>query len=130
MSHSLEPDLGRDGLTFVYDYPASQAVLAQLLPGPPAVARRFELYWQGMELANGFDELLDAGEQHRRFARDRAERKTRGQRPLPTDRHLLAALETGLPACAGVALGLDRLLMCALDAEHIDAVLAFPAQRA
>ena len=130
LSHCLEPALGRDGLTFVHDYPPSQAALAQVLPGPPSVARRFELYWQGMELANGFDELLDAGEQHRRFARDRAERKTRGQRPLPTDRHLLAALETGLPACAGVALGLDRLLMCALDAEHIDAVLAFPAQRA
>ncbi|NBC13706.1 MAG: EF-P lysine aminoacylase GenX [Gammaproteobacteria bacterium] len=130
LSHTLEPDLGRDGLTFVHDYPPSQAALARIQPGDPPAASRFELYWQGMELANGFDELLDAQEQRRRFAEADAERAAGKQPPLPTDEHLLAALDTGLPACAGVALGLDRLLLCALDAEHIDAVLAFPSQRA
>ncbi|MGD9298233.1 MAG: EF-P lysine aminoacylase EpmA [Thiohalocapsa sp.] len=130
LSHCLEPDLGRAGLTFVYDYPPSQAALARVEAGDPPTARRFEVYWQGMELANGFDELRDPQEQRRRFDQDGAARAAHGRPALPMDRHLLAAMETGLPACAGVALGLDRLLMCALDAEHIDAVLAFPAQRA
>jgi lysyl-tRNA synthetase class 2 len=130
LSHSLEPALGRDGLTFVCDYPPSQAALARVLPGPPPVARRFELYLAGMELANGFDELLDVGEQRRRFSDDQARRAAQGRDPLAMDGRLLAALNAGLPSCAGVALGLDRLLMCALGAEHIDAVLAFPAERA
>jgi lysyl-tRNA synthetase class 2 len=130
LSHCLEPELGRDRLSFVHDYPPSQAALARILPGDPPVARRFELYWQGMELANGFDELADGAEQRRRFARDLHTRAARGQEPLPTDEHLLAALTHGLPAASGVALGLDRLLMCVLAAAHIDAVLAFPAERA
>jgi lysyl-tRNA synthetase class 2 len=128
LSHSLEPNLGRGGLTFLYDYPPSQAALARILPGARPVARRFELYWRGMELANGFDELADPGEQRRRFQQDLAARTARGQEPLPADERLLAALDHGLPACAGVALGLDRLLMCLLDAPHIDHVLAFPVE--
>jgi lysyl-tRNA synthetase class 2 len=127
LSHCLEPELGQARLTFVHDYPPGQAALARV-EGEPAVARRFELYVQGMELANGFDELLDAGEQQGRFARDLERRAARGQQPLPADQRLLAALDAGLPSCAGVALGLDRLLMCALGAEHIDDILAFPAE--
>lgn len=130
LSHCLEPDLGRDGLTFVHDYPPSQAALARILPGERPVARRFELYWQGMELANGFDELADGAEQRRRFEHDRALRAERGQAALPEDGPLLAALHAGLPPCCGVALGLDRLLMCILAASHIDDVLAFPVERA
>lgn len=126
----LEPELGCAGLTFVYDYPPSQAALARVMPGERPVARRFELYWRGLELANGFDELADAAEQRRRFRQDLAVRAARGQDAMPADEHLLAALAYGLPACAGVALGLDRLLMCVLGADHIDAVLAFPVERA
>lgn len=130
LSHCLEPDLGRDGLTFVHDYPPSQAALARIAPGDPPAARRFELYWQGMELANGFEELADVAEQRRRFARDLHTRATRGQPGLPADEQLLAALDAGLPSTSGVALGLDRLLMCALGVDPIDGVLAFPAERA
>ena len=130
LTHCLEADLGRDRLTFVYDYPPSQAALARIAPGDPPVARRFELYWQCMELANGFDELTDAQEQRRRFRQDLAQRAERSQEPLPADGRLLAALDHGLPGCAGVALGLDRLLLCLLHADHIDQVVAFPVERA
>ncbi len=126
LTHCLEADLGRDRLTFVHDYPPSQAALARIEPGDPPVARRFELYWQGMELANGFDELSDGTEQRRRFEHDLAMRAERGQDEPPTDERLLAALDVGLPLCCGVALGVDRLLMCVLAASHIDDVLAFP----
>jgi lysyl-tRNA synthetase class 2 len=129
LSHCLEQDLGRDRLTFVHDYPPSQAALARIEPGDPPVARRFELYWQGMELANAFDELADAGEQRRRFSHDLQRRAEHGRLQPPPDERLLAALGSGLPACAGVALGLDRLLMCALRAGHIDQVLAFAVER-
>jgi lysyl-tRNA synthetase class 2 len=125
----LEADLGCGRLCFVHDYPASQAALARVA-GEPPVARRFELYLEGLELANGFDELGDTGEQRRRFRQDNETRAGRGQPRLPLDEHLLAALDTGLPAASGVALGLDRLQMCALGADHIDAVLAFPIERA
>ncbi|WP_295881987.1 EF-P lysine aminoacylase EpmA [uncultured Thiohalocapsa sp.] len=128
LTHCLEPDLGRDGLTFVHDYPPSQAALARIEPGNPPAARRFELYWQGMELANGFDELLDADEQRRRFQRDLDERRELGRVSTPMDERLLAALEAGVPATSGVALGLDRLLMGMLGADHLDAVLALPVE--
>jgi elongation factor P--(R)-beta-lysine ligase len=124
------PALGTDQLTFVHRYPASQAALARLDPSDPRLALRFELYCRGMELANGYHELSDAGEQRRRFA---ADQQTRSQRGLPVnslDPHLLAALEAGLPDCAGVALGFDRVLMLALGAARIDDVLAFPVERA
>ncbi|MBN2887428.1 MAG: EF-P lysine aminoacylase GenX [Chromatiaceae bacterium] len=130
LSHCLEPQLGRGRLTFIHEYPPSQAALARVRPGDPPVAERFELYLEGVELANGFCELIDAEEQRARFLADLAIRESRGQHCPPLDERLLAALEAGLPECAGVALGLDRLLMQATGARHIDEVLAFPVERA
>ncbi len=126
----IEPRLGRERPTVVYDFPASQAALARIEPGPPAVAERFEVYVAGVELANGFHELTDAAEQRRRFAADLAARRRLGREQPPLDERFLAALAAGLPASAGVALGLDRLVMLAHGAEHLDDVLAFPIARA
>jgi lysyl-tRNA synthetase class 2 len=124
------PRLGRQGPEFLTHYPASQAALARLAPDDPEVALRFELYWQGIELANGFEELADAREQARRFEADRAERLQLGL-PVPlADPRLLAALRAGLPACAGVALGFDRLVMLALGERELSAVLSFSQQNA
>ena len=130
LTHCVEPELGREGLSFVYDYPADQASLARIREGDPPLAERFELYLGGVEIANGFHELADAGEQGDRFAREQDRRRRQGKVEVPMDRHLLAALEAGLPDCSGVALGIDRLLMWMLDADHIDEVLAFPLERA
>jgi elongation factor P--(R)-beta-lysine ligase len=130
LTHCLESGLGRGRLTFIRDYPPSQAALAQIRPGPEPVAERFELYLEGMELANGFLELTDAQEQRRRFEQDQVHRHDRGQVVPPLDEQFLAALEVGLPASSGVALGLDRLLMVITGARHIDQVLAFPIERA
>lgn len=130
LTHRLEATLGRDGMTFLYDYPPSQAALARIRPGPFPAAERFELYLNGIELANGYHELTDTAEQQARFAADLALRQAQGQPILPLDVRLLGALASGLPACAGVALGLDRLLMLATGATHIDEVLAFPVERA
>ncbi len=130
LTHRVEPHLGRGRLTFLYDYPASQAALARIDPGAPATARRFELYCEGVELANGFHELGDAAEQERRFGAEREVRRSRGLADVPADRRLLAALEAGLPECAGVALGVDRLVMLATGAASIDQVIAFPLDRA
>lgn len=130
LSHLIEPDLGDQRLTFVYDYPASQASLARLQDGDPPVAQRFELYLEGMELANGFCELTDPQEQRRRFDVDRALRRQEGWAEVPMDENLLAALEAGLPDCSGVALGIDRLLMLLTGASTISEVLAFPLERA
>lgn len=124
------PALGQGGLTFIYDYPASQAALARLRPGEPPVAERFEAFLGGVELANGFHELADAAEQRRRFEQDQAYRRTQGLMAVPMDEHLLAALSHGLPECSGVALGFDRLLMLASDARSIQDVIAFPSDRA
>lgn len=115
---------------FVYDYPASQAALARIRPGSPPVAERFELFIDGMELANGFHELTDGLEQAQRLARDQVERERRGLAPIPLDEAFLAALRAGLPPCAGVAVGLDRLLMIALGVQSLHEVLAFPTDRA
>lgn len=130
MGEVVGPKLGALRPCFVYDYPASQAALARVRPGRPALAERFELYASGVELANGFHELSDAGEQARRFADDQRRRGKQGQRQPALDHALLEALQAGLPDCAGVALGLDRLLMFKLRSRHIDEVLAFPAARA
>ena len=130
MGSRVGPALGSGKLTFVHDYPASQAALARLNPQDPATALRFELYAQGIELANGFNELASAAEQRARFDQDREERKRRGLPAHAPDEFLLAALESGLPECSGVALGFDRLAMLALGASHIDEVLAFPVERA
>jgi len=130
LTAQVEPELGRGGLCFLVDYPASQAALARIRPGPPAVAERFELYVAGIELANGFHELGDAAELEARFTSDNQRRRARGLPEMPVDTHLLAALRHGLPPCAGVALGLDRLVMLATHAPNLRAVLAFPADRA
>lgn len=124
------PKLGWQGLSFIYDYPASQAALARIRPGAPAVAERFEAFCQGMELVNGFHELADDDEQRRRFEADREYRRTQGLPDMPLDENLLAALQHGLPDCAGVALGFDRLVMLAAGAQSIDEVIAFPFERA
>lgn len=126
----IEHQLGIDQLTFVVDYPASQAALAQIKPGQPPVARRFELYLQGMELANGFQELTDSVEQRERWLHDQQQRQQNGQSVAVLDQRLLAALTAGVPACAGVALGVDRLLMLRCQAQSLDEVLAFPLIRA
>jgi elongation factor P--(R)-beta-lysine ligase len=124
------PKLGCDRPCFVCDYPASQASLARLKPGSPAVAARFELYLDGVELANGFHELVDAREQRARFERDLLTRRARGQIEPPMDERLLAALEAGMPDCAGVALGFDRLVALALGADRLSDAMAFPIDRA
>ncbi len=130
LTHRLQPGLGLGSLCFLRDYPPSQAALARVRPGPPAVGERFELYWQGVELANGFQELTDPIVQRGRFESDLADRRRRGCAATPLDETFLAALAAGMPEGAGVALGLDRLLMAHLGAAHIDAVLAFPVERA
>jgi lysyl-tRNA synthetase class 2 len=130
MGVAVGPRLGRGTLTFVQDYPASQAALARLDPRDARVALRFEVYAEGIELANGFDELADATEQRARFLADQRERQRRGLPVGPLDERLLAALAAGLPPCAGVAVGFDRVLMLAEGAERIDAVLPFALERA
>jgi lysyl-tRNA synthetase class 2 len=97
--------------------------------GDPPVAERFELYWRGVELANGFHELADAAEQRRRFVRDNARRRAAGLPEVAADERLLSALSAGFPDCAGVALGVDRLLLLAVGAQRIDEVLAFSLDR-
>jgi lysyl-tRNA synthetase class 2 len=129
MSHVVEPGLGRDRPAIVYDYPASQAALARLRGNPP-VAERFELYVGGMELANGYHELLDAEILRQRNRQANAQRIADGKPPLPNESRLLAAMEHGLPACTGVALGFDRAVMVATGAKHIREVIAFPIDRA
>ncbi len=126
MSTIVGPRLGQDGLMFVYDYPASQAALARIRGN---VASRFEAYLDGMEIANGFHELSDVNEQRARFAADNEQRRQRGLPVNVIDERFLAALDHGLPDCAGVALGFDRLVMCAVGAQHIDEVLAFSFER-
>jgi len=116
-----------DRLTFLYDFPASQAALAQVRG---AVASRFEAFWGPLELANGFHELGVANEQRARFDADRAERRANAQPERSIDERFLAALGHGLPPCAGVALGFDRLVMVASGAQSIDDVVAFPFERA
>jgi elongation factor P--(R)-beta-lysine ligase len=124
-SHVLEPRLDRQTLFFVHDFPASQAALARLSDDGES-ARRFELFCGGLELANGYFELTDASEQHRRFWADNAKRRANSQLEMPIDVQLLSALEQGLPSCAGVALGLDRVLMLLLEVDDIAKILAFP----
>ena len=130
LTHCIESRLGIKRLSFLYDYPATQASLAKIRPGPPPLAERFELYMEGMELANGFNELTNATEQQQRFNQDIEKRHLLNQNKIPMDKNLLAALNSGLPNCAGVALGIDRLLMQITHATHINQTLAFPINRA
>jgi lysyl-tRNA synthetase class 2 len=128
------PQLGRQRPCFICDYPASQAALARLKATPgagqPAVAARFELYLDGLELANGFHELAGAEEQRVRFTKDLQLRRSRGQSQPPLDENLLAALQEGMPDCAGVALGFDRLVAIALGADRLSQAMAFDIDNA
>ncbi|MBN8481639.1 MAG: EF-P lysine aminoacylase GenX [Xanthomonadales bacterium] len=125
ITHRLQPSFPRDRITVIRDWPASQCALARIRTGEPDVAERFELYLGPHELANGYHELTDAAEQRERFERDLVRRRTRGQVEPPIDEAFLCALGDGLPACAGVALGIERLLMCLVGTDDIRDVLAF-----
>jgi lysyl-tRNA synthetase class 2 len=122
-THGIEPFVGQELPLFLYDFPVSQAALAKIRADQ--MASRFEVYFKGIELANGFHELQDASEQAKRFSNDLAVRKTMGLPALPIDNNLLAALKSGLPDCAGVALGLDRLVMLALNCQSVAEVISF-----
>ncbi|MGK0498667.1 MAG: lysyl-tRNA synthetase class 2 [Oceanicoccus sp.] len=132
LAEVIEPTLGQDVPVFICDYPASQSALAKVAEdefGMP-VAKRFELYYRGVELANGYDELSNVDELQRRFRQDQ-KRREQLQRPArQIDQYLMAAMTSGLPDCAGVALGVDRLLMLAAAAKTIDEVISFPSDRA
>lgn len=124
-THGIEPYLGQDYPVFIYDYPASQAALAKIREGSPPVASRFEIYYKGIELANGFHELQDAKEQRVRFEKDLHYRTQHEIEPVAMDELFLSALQHGLPDCAGVAVGIDRLIMLVLGREKIADVLSF-----
>jgi lysyl-tRNA synthetase class 2 len=126
----VEPHIGRDKPAFIYHFPATQASLAEISTEDHRVAERFEVYYKGIELANGFRELTDADEQLQRFEQDNRKRAARGLPQQPIDQNLLAALKHGMPDCAGVALGVDRVVMLALGASSISEVMAFPVDRA
>ncbi|MCG8583733.1 MAG: EF-P lysine aminoacylase GenX [Pirellulales bacterium] len=130
MAESVAPQLGSEHPTIVFDYPASQAALAKVRDGSPPVAERFELFVDGVELANGYHELTDPAELRRRNRKVNALRAADGKQALPEESQLLTAMESGLPASTGVALGFDRLLMIALGARSLADVIAFPIDRA
>jgi elongation factor P--(R)-beta-lysine ligase len=131
LTHLIQPQFAPDQLLLLHDYPASQCALARVRgEGAEAVAERFEAFIGPLELANGYHELVDAAEQARRFERDHARRAELGLPRPDIDQRLLAALQHGMPACAGVALGVDRLLAAMVGSDRLDAVLAFPFARA
>ena len=123
MVTNIEPAMS--GFQLVYDYPAAQSSLAKPCVDRPGYVQRFELFHNGLELANGFSELTDAAVQRQRFELDNERRRLLGLPEYDLDEHFLAALQAGLPECAGVAVGLDRLLMALLNLNHIDQVLTF-----
>ncbi|WP_018973206.1 EF-P lysine aminoacylase EpmA [Rudaea cellulosilytica] len=125
LTHRIQPTFPADRITVISDYPATQCALAKIRADDSPVAERFELYVGAQELANGYHELTDAAEQRARFERDNARRRQRGLIEVPIDARLLAALEQGMPDCAGVALGVERLLMAMLGTDDIRDVLAF-----
>ncbi len=129
MSHCVQPHLGRNRLTFVSEYPVSQAALARINPNNHQTALRFELFFDGIELANGFQELTDAGEQRQRFQMELAQRAHQNQTQPPLDEYFLEALENGMPECSGVALGLDRVIMILAQATALSEIMAFPLER-
>jgi lysyl-tRNA synthetase class 2 len=132
MTHLIEPTLPQDTLVFVEDFPETQAALARVLPNDQGIAfaKRFELYVNGYELANGYWELKDANEQRRRFEQDQRQRIEIGLSAKPIDEYLLQAMQQGMPDCAGVAMGLDRLLMLKLQTDSIASVISFDVERA
>jgi len=121
----IEPQLGLTAPVFLYDFPPSQAALARIRHDQPPVAERFELYINGIEIANGFHELADATEQHQRFLVNQGQRRLHNKAVPEIDQTLLAALRHGLPQCAGVALGVDRLLMVTNGYRHLADAVAF-----
>jgi len=128
MSHVIEPRLAAMNLAvFIYDFPASQAQLAKIKKDENGnnVADRFELYIAGVEIANGYNELLDANELQRRFNEDNTQRQYQAMEKMPVDNNLLAAMRSGMPECSGVALGFDRIVMLALNKRDIRAVQSF-----
>ena len=122
----IEPKIGKKSPCFVYNFPSSQASLARISTDDPRVSERFECYYKGIELVNGFHELTDADSQTLRFKQDNLIRAKKGLKSRPIDSQFIAALQHGLPRCAGVALGVDRLVMLALGKENIAEVLSFP----
>jgi len=126
----VEPQIGQEAPVVVYHFPASQAALAQISSEDLRVAERFEFYYKGLELANGFHELSDAREQLRRFQQDNLQREKMGLPVRAIDMRLLAALQAGIPNCSGVALGVDRLLMIAMGTESIKEVISFAIDNA
>jgi lysyl-tRNA synthetase class 2 len=133
MAEAVEPHLGIERPHFLYDFPTELKALARVRKGErgePDVAERFEVFFRGLELANGYHELTDASEQRERFLADLESRRALGRSDVPIDERMIAALERGLPPCAGVALGFDRLVMIAANATSIRSVLSFPFDRA
>lgn len=129
--HLIEPQLGLEQPIFIYNYPTSQAALAKIANTKEGyVAERFEVFINGIELANGFHELQDPTEQRQRFERDLQQRANLGLESVPIDENFLRALESGLPQCSGVALGIDRLVMLATNKSSIDEVMSFDFSRA
>ena len=126
LSTQVSPRFSTDRLTVIYHYPASQAALARVNPSNGSVADRFEVFYGSLELANGYVELTDANEQRRRCEADQENRKARGVEVRPIDEKFLASLDSGLPACAGVAVGFDRLAMINLNTERLDNTRLFP----
>lgn len=124
LSHIIEPLLGQERPVFIYDFPCSQAALAKIRNDSFPVAERFELYYKGIELANGYHELTDAQEQRNRFEQNNHVRNAMGLPHIQLDEPLLSALENGLPDCAGVALGVDRLIMLALEQTTIHSIMS------
>lgn len=123
MTHCIEPKL--QGLVFIYDYPASQAMLATVQEG---LAKRFEVYIDGIEIGNGFQELTDATIQRQRFMDDNEKRQALGKPTIPFDERFLSALEHGLPECAGIAIGVDRLIMLSARINKLADVITFPIE--
>ncbi len=129
-SEIIEPNIGNSAPCFVYNFPQPQASLAKICPDDKRVAQRFECYYQGIELVNGFNELTDAKHQLQRFQQDNSQRNKLGLLEKRIDNNFISALSYGLPQCSGVALGIDRLIMLVLKAEHIEQVISFPVERA
>jgi len=129
-SEVIEPNIGLVAPCFIYNFPKSQASLAKICSNDNRVAQRFECYYKGIELVNGFNELTNHKEQLARFQQDNVCRSEFGLKENTIDENFISALSFGLPQCSGVALGIDRLIMLALKAEHIDQVISFPVERA
>ncbi|MDO6692214.1 elongation factor P--(R)-beta-lysine ligase [Aliiglaciecola sp. 3_MG-2023] len=129
-SQVVEPEIGRTRPVALIDFPASQAALARIKQQDPRVAERFEIYYKGLELANGYYELRDVNEQLSRFEKDRQVRQQNGLSNIALDKYFMAAMENGLPDCSGVALGVDRLVMLACGVQNIEKVMSFSIDNA